>query len=239
MDRRSSELNCDSSQKWHLVFFFTWEPIPRVGSIDYLPTYFQLRCNAALHATRNKALCQLLLSRCNAALHATRNKALCQLLLSIRLLQSPPNGKRQETLVISAERNLFLIVRTISTCSSSKTSFPFTTPWMMADWSPFLGPWEQKSHAHDGWLCSQAQPRKVAATVAERPALWLWRFLLPTRAARSCSSSTACQREEEEKTPLQSPKEIVYFLTKLRATTDKGPRSTDQWIQAFLFVKKL
>jgi hypothetical protein len=60
-------------------------------------------------------------------------KALCQLLLSIRLLSIDHlNGKRQET-IMSAERNRFSIVRTISTCNN-KMSFAFTTPWKLADW---------------------------------------------------------------------------------------------------------
>jgi hypothetical protein len=91
------------------------------------------------------------------------------------------------------------------------------------------------------------QPRKVAATVADRPALSLAvEILLPTPAARGCMqlSHSLPEKEKKKNTPPQPKKKIslvsgfrahscahlklFYFLTKLRATTDEGSRSRDR-----------
>jgi hypothetical protein len=59
-------------------------------------------------------------------------------------------------------------------------------------------------------VCSQAQPRKVAATaVAEMPALWLWIFCSPhdqPGAAAQPQPAREAKKKEKRKTPLQSPK---------------------------------
>ncbi len=162
----------------------------------------------ALHATRNKALYQLLLSTyfqlsCNVALHATRNKALYQLLLSIRWLLGSPNGKGQES-CISAEEKIFY--------------WALHLLWMMADWySPFWGPW---ATAHDG--CVQPGTAKKSGCDSSRgnASALAVDILLPTRPARGCSSATACQRSQKKRkkknTPPEPKKKIYLVISGFR-----------------------
>jgi hypothetical protein len=58
IERRSFELNCDSSQS-DIRCSFPESLFPELRALIY-STYFQLSCNVSLHATRNKALYQLL-----------------------------------------------------------------------------------------------------------------------------------------------------------------------------------